>query len=108
MERMLNICGVDTDGWLFLQQAEQRKGSICDVKEFGCHVLQALCLVSHRAALCCYMVSMKIEMTSLFCNNRKAQVVCYIDFIKVKAGVSKNVTVISRKGQTQDLCNLLV
>lgn len=78
------------------------------MKEFGCHVLQALCLVSHRAALCCYMVSMKIEMTSLFCNNRKAQVVCYIDFIKVKAGVSKNVTVISRKGQTQDLCNLLV
>lgn len=27
-------------------------------------MLQALCLVSHRAALRCYMVSMKIEMTS--------------------------------------------
>ncbi|XP_068050020.1 MOB kinase activator 2 isoform X2 [Anomalospiza imberbis] len=26
---MLNRCGVDTDGWLFLQQAEQWKGSIC-------------------------------------------------------------------------------
>lgn len=29
MEGMLNICGVDTDGWLFLQQAEQQKRSIC-------------------------------------------------------------------------------
>lgn len=72
-------------------------------------MLQALCLVSHRAALRCYMVSMKMEMTSFdgcVCNNRKAQVVCYIDF--VKAGVSKSVTVITKKGQTQELCKLLV
>lgn len=44
----------------------------------------------------------------MFCNNRKAQVVCYIDFVKVKAGMSKIVTVITKKGQTQDLCKLLV
>lgn len=44
----------------------------------------------------------------VFCNNRKAQVVWYIDFVKVKAGASKSVTVITKKGQTQDLCKLLV
>lgn len=33
----------------------------------------------------------------MFCNNRKAQVVCYIDFVKVKAGVSKSVTVSTKK-----------
>lgn len=29
MEEMLNICGVDTDGWLFFQLAEQQQGSVC-------------------------------------------------------------------------------
>lgn len=43
-----------------------------------------------------------------FVTTAKHRWVCYIDFVKVKAGVSKSVTVISRKGQTQDLCNLLV
>lgn len=39
----------------------------------------------------------------MFCNNRKAQVVCYIDLVKVQAGVSESVTVIIHKGQTEDL-----
>lgn len=44
----------------------------------------------------------------VFCNTHKAQVVCYTDFVKVKAGVSKSVTVITKKGQIQNLCKILV
>lgn len=39
----------------------------------------------------------------MFCNSRKAQVVCYIDFVKVKAGVSKSVTVIAKKESNSEL-----
>lgn len=70
------------------------------VKGSMCHVLQDLGLASQRAAL------YEIHCFDLFHNNHKAQVVCYIYFVKVKAEVSKSAAVITKKtnpGLRQDV-----